>query len=124
MEKCVNKQTVQRLLIHLGVAPKTNGYGYLTSAIAIQLQSRPRSKSMRKLCEEVALENRVTPSSVERCMRFSVARAYNATRLAGINEIYNADIINEVPMLSDFITYIVEYFDTFYRYDDFFMARS
>lgn len=119
MEKQVNKMTVRRLLINLGIAPKTNGYGYLASAISIKLESRPDDITMTALYKRIAEENQVTTASVERCMRFAVGRAYNTNKLTGINDLYNAYVITEVPMLSDFIMYIVEYLYTFYRYDDY-----
>lgn len=119
MEKQVNKKTVQRLLINLGIAPKTNGYGYLTSAISIELERRPGDVPMGKLCEMIATEYHVSPSSVERCMRFAIGRAYNRNKLAGINDLFDAYIITDVPMLSDFIMYIAEYLYTFYKYDDY-----
>ncbi len=118
MQKQVNKMTVQRLLIRLGVTPKSNGYRYLTLAIMLKLASRPGDIGMGNLCIRVGRENGVTAASVERCMRFAVTRAYNQNQLSGINDLYNAYVITEAPTLSDFIMYIVEYLDSFYQYDD------
>lgn len=119
MEKQVNKMTIQRLLINLGITPKSNGYRYLTTAILLKLESRPGDIAMCKLYARVGACHNVSATSVERCMRFSITRTYNTNQLTGINELYNAYIITEIPTLSDFIMYIVEYLDSFYRYDDY-----
>ena len=118
MEKLVNDMTVQRLLINLGITPKSNGYRYLTAAIMIKLSSRPGDIAMCKLYKRVSERFRVTTASVERCMRFAVTRTYNANQLIGINDLYDAVIISDTPTLSDFITYIVEYLYSFYQHDD------
>ena len=118
MKKEVTKLTVQRLLIQLGVLPKTNGYKYLVSAIWSELIARPESIPMEKLQMHIGKLYGVSATSVERCMRYSIFVAYNATKLAGINTLYNMQIITALPKLSDFITYIVEYLDCFYQSDD------
>lgn len=119
MEKQIDKITVRRLLISLGITPKSNGYKYLTSAILKKLAARPADIPMFKLCGLIAAEYGVTASSVERCMRFAVTRTYDLNKLSGINDLYNFYVINDSPTLSDFIMYLVEYFDSFYHYDDY-----
>lgn len=76
-QKLVDKKTVQRLLIHLGIAPKTNGYGYLATAITLRLECRNAEMRMKELYARVAREFRVSAASVERCMRFAeIGRAH------------------------------------------------
>lgn len=115
MEKQVKKTTVQKLLIDLGITPKTSGYGYLTLAIMHKLDCRPGDISMCRLYEFVGKAYNTTAASAERCMRFAVSRAYNMTKFYGLNKLYNASIITRLPMLSEFIMYIVEYLDVFYE---------
>ena len=116
MKKQVNKATVQKLLISLGVAPSMNGYRYLTSAILLKIARE--SITLCGLYSEVAKLQNTTASAVERCMRFAVMRVYNANKLEGLNDLYNANIICELPRLSDFIMYIVEYLCCFYQDDE------
>lgn len=118
MEKPVNKMTVQRLLINLGITPKSNGYRYLTLAILYKLANRPGDIGIGKLCAKVGEANNASSAAVERCMRFAISRTYDRNKLSGINELYDAYIITELPTLSDFIMYIVEYLDSFYQDDD------
>lgn len=118
MEKQVTRMTVQRLLISLGVTPKSNGYRYLTSAIMIKLEKRPGDVTMLRLCEQLGAENNATAASVERSMRFAIERVYNLNKLSGINDLFNAYVITKSPTLSDFIMYLVEYLDSFYQFDD------
>ncbi len=55
MKKQVNKATVQKLLISLGVAPSMNGYRYLTSAILLKIARE--SITMCGLYSEVAAKH-------------------------------------------------------------------
>lgn len=107
MEKQVNKTTVQKILIGLGVSPSIGGYDCLTSAIMIKFACRQMRMGM--LYAEVGKINGISATAAERCMRFAVSRLYNINRLSGINELYNAKVISYVPSLSEFIMYIVEY---------------
>lgn len=119
MEKPVNKMIVQRLLIHLGITPKSNGYRYLTQTVMTELSSRPRNIGMGRVCASVGAANGTTAAAVERCMRLAVLRAYDRNKLSGVNDLYNAYVITEAPTLSDFVMLIVEYLDSFYQYDDY-----
>lgn len=118
MEKQVNKMTVQRLLINLGITPKCNGYRYMATAITVKLSTRYRNMPMFKLYELTGCEHNVSGASVERGMRSAISRAYNSNKLLMINELYDFNIITECPTVSDFIMYLVEYLDSFYQYDD------
>lgn len=119
MQKTVNKMTVQRLLIYLGITPKTNGYRYLTAAILLKLDSRPGDMSMGAVCNAVGETNKCKGAAVERCMRSAITGAFKKTQLSGLNDLYNAYVVSDrAPTLSDFIMYVVEYLDSFYGDDD------
>ncbi len=117
MEKQISKTTVQKLLIYVGIAPKTSGYGYLTTAIMTELEYRPKDIAMCKLYALVGENHGTTASAVERSMRFAIIRAYNLTGLVGLNLLYKLNIIDTAPMLSEFISYMVHYLEVYYESD-------
>ncbi len=122
MKKTVDARTVRGLLIRLGVAPKTNGYLYLTCGICCMLGVLPSHIGVTVLYARIAKQHGVSAASVERCMRFAVSRAYDAGKCALLNDLYGADVIRETPTVSDFLYYVTEYLGTFYAYDDFLLG--
>ena len=118
MNRSISKITIQRLMIRMGISPKSNGYPYLTAAVHWMFLQRPALPTASAVYAEIATMHGVTTASVERCMRFAVGRAFDSSGLELINEMYNASVITEVPTVSEFLYYIVEYLYTFYPYDD------
>ena len=118
MNNPINKRTIQRLMIRMGISPKSNGYPYLTAAVHWMFLQRPALPSATSVYAEIATMHGVTQASVERSMRFAIGRAFDVSRLELINEMYNASVITQVPTVSEFLYYIVEYLYTFYPHDD------
>ena len=118
MNKPIDKITIQRLLIRMGIVPKSNGYPYLTAAISLMLSLRPEQPNVTSVYARIAQTFGVSQASVERCMRFAIVHTFAGNKLELINEMYNASIITAQPTVSEFLYYVVEYLYTFYPYDD------
>lgn len=108
--KVINSEVAQKLLLDLGIYPDKKGYLYLLASIQY---FRDNTKKISKIYSLVGDVFDVKSTNVERCIRFSVMKAYDSKAFTKLNKCFNAEIFREDTYLSngDFISTIATYLD-------------
>ena len=108
--KVVNSEIAQKLLLDLGIYPDKKGYLYLLAAIQY---FRDRTKKISKIYSLVGNTFGKKAINVERCIRFSVMKAYFSSAFTKLNKCFDAEIFKKDTYLSngDFISMIATYLD-------------
>lgn len=108
--KVINSEIAQKLLLDLGIYPDKKGYLYLLASIQY---FRDNTKRVSKIYSLVGEIFRVKSTNVERCVRFSVMKAYDSKAFIKLNKCFNAEIFREDTYLSngDFISMVATYLD-------------
>ena len=108
--KIINSEVAQKVLLDLGIYPDKKGYMYLLASIQY---FRDNTKMISKIYSLVAKVFNVKSTNVERCIRFSVMKAYDCKAFIKLNKCFNAEIFSKDTYLSngDFISTIATYLD-------------
>ena len=84
------KEEITGVLISLKIQPTMSGFDYLREAIKLCLKNKEYFSSMTKdLYPILASHFHVKTAIVERCIRFSIDKAFQEGGLLSLNQFYN-----------------------------------
>ena len=105
------EKLISRLLIEIGIPANIGGYTYSREALLLMLQYNIKVQVTKYVYPDVAKKCKVTSSSVERCIRHAIERAWENGNLEVQNEIfgYTVKAKKGKPTNSEFLFQIADY---------------
>lgn len=105
-------ENISTILKEIGFTASRRGYPYSIDAIKILLKSKDQYKvKLTGVYEEIAKKYNVTPTSVERCIRFSIESVFKNGNILLLETIFGYSIskASGKPYNGDFLFTIAEY---------------